>query len=71
MRATDAQAICNAIQAGERLVQVGVELFPGSDAVHPTTLVTAHVVALAEVQSESDEAPDGPNVHRLSDYHAL
>lgn len=59
VRASDARAICEAIEAGRRLITVGVELFPGSDAVHETTLVTAHVIALAEIEPPSDGKGNG------------
>ena len=71
VRAEDARAICEAISAGEKLVRVGVELYPGSDAVHPTTLVVAHIVALAEVQSETEDPLADTNVSRLLDYRAI
>jgi hypothetical protein len=45
----DAEIICRAIEGGEKIVEVDVQLFAGSDSVRRTRVVTAHVIALSQV----------------------
>lgn len=70
MRAEDAAAICKAIEAGQKLVTVSLELYPGSDERRPTTIVTAHVVALSEVEKPQRDivAEAGDKVRGLWEY---
>ena len=44
-----ADAICRAIENGEKIVEVSVQLYAGSDSVRRTKIVTAHVIALSEI----------------------
>lgn len=70
--ADDANAILAAIQSGEKLVNVALEMYPGSNEVRPTTLVTAHVIAVSEVETPQRELIDaaGPRVRSLMDYRS-
>jgi hypothetical protein len=65
--ADDAQAICEAIEAGKKLVRVAFEEYPGSKRSRPTTLALAHVISLCEVPETRDEVAEaaGPNVLAL------
>ncbi len=68
--AAAAEAILAAIRNAEAIVEVEVDLFGGVDLGRKTTLVTAHVIALAsnpQVQESQRSAActDGSGVARL------
>jgi hypothetical protein len=56
VRAEDAERILQAIEDGQKLVGVHVELYPGAVQVRPATLVTAHVMTVSPIEAPSDEA---------------
>ncbi len=57
------EAILNAIRAGEPLVEVRVDLF-GAETERLTTIVTAHVIAIAENPPPVPAAPPQPTPRR-------
>jgi len=63
----DADAICRAIEQGEKIVEVDVQLYPGSDSIRRTKIVTAHVIALSEMHAPQRTivAEAGPKVTAL------
>jgi hypothetical protein len=49
VRAEDASRILTAIEEGRKTLDVGVEVYPGSPRVHPTTIVLSHVIEVSAV----------------------
>ncbi|MDB5095029.1 MAG: hypothetical protein JWO85_3130 [Candidatus Eremiobacteraeota bacterium] len=55
VRSEVAQAIRIAIESGERLVDVDIDLFGGPNSSRRTSIVTAHVVALVEAKQSTHD----------------
>jgi len=63
----DADTICRAIENGDKIVEVDMQLYAGSDAVRRTRIVSAHVIALSETTApqRAAVADAGPKVTAL------